>query len=77
MKSVNEIVKEEQEEESLIMEAAINLLVSALNAEREKILTDAMTIAIENNREKIEYEDMIKALQKNGFAVLTDPNRVD
>ena len=74
--SLEEII-EEEETEDLIDASAVKLLLDALSAEREKILTDAIKIATQNNREKIEYSDMVEALKMNGFSVLLDTNRTD
>jgi len=62
---------EEIEETTLdwIEEGAIYLLLDALQAEKEKIISDAFLVAQQDNREKINYEDMIISLQKNGFSV--------
>lgn len=77
-KEIEEVIEpsieiEELEPHEFIEEEALNLLIDALNAEKIKILTDAATIARQNNREKISYGDMVVALQQNGFSVeLTD-----
>jgi len=62
---------EEKEETILnwIEEGALNLLLDALQAEKEKIISDAFLVAQQDNREKISYEDMVISLQKNGFSV--------
>jgi len=69
---------EELEPHEFIEERALSLFIDALNAEKIKIITDAVTIARQNNREKISYGDMVVALQQNGFSVeLADSDRLN